>query len=139
MFTYPGDLVVDSSGDLYVNEQGSVIRSVSAAGVVSTVAGTAERGGTDGGPAIARFSGITGLATLSAGGLVVADAGNQRVRTVDRAGNVSTLAGLGGQGLKEGPAKSAQFSYPTGIVEVAPGVIYVADMNYGRIFRLARK
>ena len=135
--TYPGDLSFGSDGTLFVNEFGSRIRLVSPSGVVSTVAGAREPGYADAVGDLARFAGITGISSSGNGGLLVAESGNQRVRLVGANGNVTTLAGTGGQGMREGPAGSAQFSYPTGIAEVRPGLVYLADSNLGRIFQIS--
>jgi DNA-binding beta-propeller fold protein YncE len=139
-FTYPGDLAFGPDGSLYVNQQGQTIRRISPDGQVSTVAGNPrEAGYREGVGADALFSAIAGLAVTSDQHIAVVDAGNQRVRTVSAGGGTALLAGRGGQGFAEGPGDSAQFSYPTGIVEIRPGVLLVADSNLGRIFEVVSK
>jgi sugar lactone lactonase YvrE len=65
----------------------------------------------------------------------VADQGNHRVRMVQPAGAVSTLAGNGTQGLDDGAAADALLSYPAGIA-VLNGVVYFTSPADGRIRKI---
>jgi len=97
---------VDSAGTLYVADTGNcTIRQVTAAGVVTTLAGTAGRQGfADGVGPEAEFAGPTGVAVDEWGNVYVADAGNNAIRKVTQAGVVSTVAGVAGQaGTVVGP------------------------------------
>ena len=83
---YPQDLAIDSFGTLYIADTGNNrIRKVTAAGVISTFAGTgvASFGG-DGGLAVnAGLNGPTRLALAPSGSpLYVVDAGNYRIRSI---------------------------------------------------------
>jgi sugar lactone lactonase YvrE len=62
----------------------------------------------------------------------VADQGNHRIRRVEPAGAVSTLAGTGIQGLDDGPASSALLSYPSGVA-VFGSAVYFSSPSDGRI------
>ncbi len=75
MLDTPGALAVDASGNIYVGVNGPRIRMISAAGVITTIAGTSTPGYSgDGGPAVnARLGSVQGLAADSAGNLYVAD------------------------------------------------------------------
>ena len=80
------------------------VREVDTSGVISTIAGGGSDTGFstigDGGPATAaRFTGPTGVAVDTAGNVVIADTYNNRIRMVDTAGNISTIAGDGRAGL----------------------------------------
>ncbi|HZQ43338.1 MAG TPA: Ig-like domain repeat protein [Acidobacteriaceae bacterium] len=77
------------------------IRVVSAAGVISTYAGTGVVGTSgDGGPAItAQFSRPTGVALDTANNLFIADENNHRLRRIAPGGTITTVAGGGLQGL----------------------------------------
>ena len=78
--TFPGALAVDGSGNLYVADSGNNgIRRIDAEGVITTIAGTGERGfGGDGGPATeAQLAGAGALALDGSGNLYVADSGQQ--------------------------------------------------------------
>jgi sugar lactone lactonase YvrE len=104
--------------------------------VIWPVAGSATDDGDsgDGGPATrARLGRITGLAVDRAGNLYIADAGNSRIRKVDAAGIITTLAGTGAKGFSGdgGPATSAQLNDPEGVAVDSAGTVYIADnINY---------
>ena len=76
------------------------VRVVATNGTISTFAGTGQRGfAGDGGQAsAAELSGPRGLAWTSSGTLLIADADNQRLRSVDAAGIITTIAGAGLEG-----------------------------------------
>jgi uncharacterized protein YjiK len=131
-FQFPAGIAVDSAGNLYVADQSnSTIRKITAAGVVSTLAGTAGvRGSTDATGAAARFSNPHGVATDSVGNIYVADSNNSTIRKITAAGVVSTLAGTAGvSGSTDATGAAASFNYPTGVAADSAGNIYVADAN----------
>src|SRR5215212_7172193 len=83
---------------------------------IEAVAGSANLG--DGGPATAaQFGAIQGIATDRWGNLYVADTDRHRVRKINAAGIVSTLAGSGTAGFTGdgGPATAAQLNLPYGL------------------------
>src|SRR5438876_527500 len=89
-------LAMDSAGNLYISDTNKHrIRKVSTSGIISTVAGTGVLGlSGDGGPgASAQIRGANGLAVDRFGNLYFADTSNQRVRKVDVAGIITTVAG----------------------------------------------
>jgi len=107
---------------------------------VRAYAGTAGAPGWVDGPASsARFQGPTGLALTPDGRLVVADTGNNRIRLIDSGGAhaVSTIAGDGQLGARDGPGNQAQFRSPTGVAVGPDGSIYVADSDNHVIRRIA--
>jgi len=61
------------------------------------------------------------------GNVYVADRGNHRVRKITRDGTVTTIAGDGTPGFKNGTGVNAQFYFPSGIAVDALGNIYVTD------------
>ncbi len=96
----PYEVRFDKAGNMYfVEMQNHLIRKVDAqTGVISTVAGTGERGyAGDGGPATkAKFSVPHSIALDDAGGLYVADIGNHRIRRIDlKTGLIESIAGNG--------------------------------------------
>jgi sugar lactone lactonase YvrE len=103
----PFGVAVDTAGNLYFSELGDIfgtntgyrVRKVSAAGIITTVAGSDARGFSgDGGPATqARLDAPSGVAVDSAGNLFIADHDNYRVRKVDPNGIITTVAGNGDQ------------------------------------------
>lgn len=92
----PNDVAVDGAGSVFVADTSNHrVRRVDPSGVIVTVAGTGEAGyGGDGGAATdARLNSPRGVAVDGAGNLYIADTGNRRVRRVDSAGTIVTIAG----------------------------------------------
>ncbi|CAA2997834.1 NHL repeat-containing 2 [Olea europaea subsp. europaea] len=64
------------------------------------------------------------------GQIYLADSYNHKIKKLDPASNrVSTLAGTGKAGFKDGRALAAQLSEPSGIVEAQNGRLFIADTN----------
>lgn len=133
-FADPYGVAVDASGTLYVADAGdnNRIRRIGTDGMVSTLAGSAE-GFVDGAGTAAKFNTPSGLALDSAGNLYVADTGNHAIRKVSPQGVVSTLAGTGVAGFRDGPGAQAQFNGPIGVAVDKSGRVYVADTYNDRI------
>src|SRR5258706_173274 len=130
-FGFPSGIAVDNAGNVYVADQGNhTIRKVTPAGVVTTLAGLADRlGRADGIGSAARFSGPSGVAVDYAGNVYVADTFNNTIRKVTPAGIVTTLAGLAGSdGSVDGTGDAARFSWPLGAAVDSAGNVYVADL-----------
>jgi hypothetical protein len=73
------------------------------------------------------FRSPAGLASDKLGNVYIADAENHVIRKVDPEGQVSTLAGSGVLGHKDGKAGEAQFYYPQDVAVAEDGTVYVAD------------
>lgn len=133
-FNLPTDVDVDDNGVLYVADNGNhKIRKITPDGVVSTVAGGAA-GFSDGSAATALFRNPSGIAVDADGNLYVADRLNHRIRKIDMvAGTVSTVAGAGTTGSRDGAAAEAQFNNPYGLEVDADGSIVVADLSNNKI------
>jgi RHS repeat-associated protein len=96
------------------------------------------------------FSGDGGLATSAGvrnpvnvnmgldGSLLIADANDQRVRRVDTAGIIDTLAGNGSAGFSGdgGLAVNAQLNFPSGVAQGPNGSYYIADTGNGTVRRV---
>ena len=133
-FATPGNVAVDSSGNVYVADQlNHTIRKITPQGVVTTFAGTATVAGSiDGTGTGARFNNPYGIAVDAAGNVYVADTYNCTIRKITSAGVSSTLAGTAGIiGGKDGTGPAAQFNFPTGVAVDGSGNVYVSDiLNY---------
>ena len=126
---FPGGVAVDGAGNLYI-AQGASIRKVNSAGIISTVAGNGLPGFSgDGGPATSATIFCTNVAADTAGNVYFPDSLNQRIRKIDTAGVITTVAGTGQQGYSGdgGPATSATLALPQGLTVDRAGNLYFAD------------
>ena len=133
-FADPYGLALDPHGTLYVSDGGDSdrIRALRPDGTVATLAGGVE-GFQDGQGAAARFDTPSGLALDATGNLYVADTGNHAIRKVTPDGVVTTLAGTGSPGWRDGPGAQAQFDGPMGLAIDQAGRVIVADAYNDRI------
>jgi sugar lactone lactonase YvrE len=133
-FEMPSYIAQDKSGNLYISDfSGQRIRKVTPAGIISTYAGTGISGfsGDDGPASSAKLSYPTGLVFDSAGDLILADGGNNRVRMIDPSGTITTIAGTGaaGYGGDGGPAIKATFNQTWGLTYDPAGNLYITDIG----------
>jgi len=136
--SHPQGVFVDGSGNLYIADRSNHrVRKVDTAGNISTVAGTGVVGyNGDGGAATsAQLDNPRDGSVDGSGNLYIVDKGNQRVRKVDTAGNISTVAGTGTQGYNGdgGAATSAQLYNPSGVFMDGSGNLYIADNGNHRV------
>jgi sugar lactone lactonase YvrE len=136
-FVDPFGLVQGAKGEVYVSDGGDTnrIRRVGPDGSTSSFVGSVE-GFADGPGATARFNTPSGLAMDAAGALYVADTGNNAIRKVTPQGEVTTLAGDGQVGDRDGPGRQARFNGPIGVAVDAQGIVYVADTYNDRIRKI---
>ncbi len=133
-FNYPTGVAVDSSGTVYVGDRtNNRIRKITAAGVVTTLAGSGTAGPADGTGSAAQFNQPNSVAVDSSGTVYVGDLYNQRIRKITTAGVVTTLAGSGTAGSADGTGSSAQFNFPNGVFVDSMGIVYVTDWTGNRI------
>ena len=139
----PHELCFDAAGDLYIVERDNhAVRKVAAAtGVITTVAGTGERGfGGDGGAAVeAQLAIPHSIAFDPNGDLLICDIGNHRVRRLDHlTGTIDTYAGTGERTpTPDGaPLAGTALNGPRTIVVGTDGSLYLALREGNAIYRL---
>jgi hypothetical protein len=136
----PLSVAVDATGGVLVADSSNRIRRITPDGVITTVAGSGIAGfAGDGGPATnAQLNHPTGVVVDAAGGILIADQHNQRVRRVDTSGTISTVAGTGFVDRYEdgGPATKADLNLPATLALDADGGILIAEMGGRHIRRV---
>jgi sugar lactone lactonase YvrE len=133
-FYQPMGVAADAQGNVYVADNGNRrIRKVTAAGVVTTLAGDGNFNHVDGPGVTAEFYEPIGVAVDTSGNVFVTDNFGW-IRKINSAGVVSTMAGDGPSlAFKDATGLAAEFHYPTAISVDAKGNLYVADQNNNRI------
>lgn len=153
LLSTPVDVKTDSGGNVFIADlTASVVRKVSPGGIITTVAGTGTKGFSgDGGPATqATLSGAAAIAVDPAGNLFIADrpsaastispaTDNNRIRMVNTAGVISTIAGpqpgYNGEGIA---STAAAVGGPVALVTDAQGNVYVNESSTQRIRKLTK-
>jgi sugar lactone lactonase YvrE len=130
-------VTTDTVGNVYLADTGNQrIRKVDPDGIITTIAGSGERGYSgDGGPATeAALNDPVMLAVADDGTLYFTEHHNHVVRRVSRDGIITTVAGTGVGGFDGdcGPASEAMLDRPWGIA-FHDGVLYVVDMGNRRV------
>lgn len=138
LFSGPAGTAVTSSGEVYFADFANhVVRKV-AGGVVTVVAGWGAFGfAGDGGKARdAQLSRPFGVA-VAAGKVAIADYGNNRVRVVDSAGIIDTVAGGGTATPATGiDATASALAGPAGIAYGLDGSLWVTEFLGHRVLRI---
>ena len=139
----PNSVTLDSAGNLYIADvENNRIRKVDATtGMISTVAGNGNCDFTgDGGLATAAtLCSPYGVAVDSKGNIYIADFNNLRIRQVDPAGIIRTIAGTGLQGSTGdgGSPLNASFDFVQQLAVNSWGDLYVAD-GISRVRKIAQ-
>jgi sugar lactone lactonase YvrE len=138
---FPRGLAVDAEGNLYVADTfNHRVRKITPEGMILTVAGTGRAGFSgDGDLAVrAELRFPLAVAVDVEGRLYIADAGNNRVRRVDRDGVIVTIVGTGKRGFEGdgGPATAAALDTPAALAFDKEGHLLIADMGNHRIRRV---
>lgn len=140
-FRGPSGIALDAAGNLYVGEMGNhLIREVTPAGVVTTLAGNGREDSSDGPGATAGINQPSGLALDASGNLLATDNVAGLIRKIDLhdpAHPVTTIAGTGKQRSHDGTTGTALFSQPQAAAFSRDGVMYVADGSNHTIRKVA--
>lgn len=156
-FNNPAGLAIDGAGNLYVVDNGNrTIREITAAGVVSTLAGSASVvGATDGLGAAASFKDPYGITVDSSGEIYVTDCGNNTIRKLSpgqpsgpisvsppqtvfaETAVVSTVAGKSGEkGYVDGAGTAARFGAAGPLTFDRAGNLVVGDNAPNNVLRI---
>lgn len=141
-FVRPECVAVRPNGDVLVTDSyGSTVRTVTPAGMMTTLAGTHEKTGSADGPVgQSLFTAGNGLTIDRDGSVVVVDLGPSligSVRRITRAGVTSTIAGGGGAtGFLDGVGSDARFASPMGITGDGDGTYFIAENNSSTVRKL---
>ena len=134
-----GVAIAPGGATLIADARNNVVRRVGPDGIIGTIAGVGQGLSGDGGPAVdADLNTPTDVAVLADGSVLVADAGNRRVRRIAPNGIITTVAGstrgLSGDG---GLAIAAQLDTPRALAPLPDGGFLIADSGNSRIRRVA--
>jgi sugar lactone lactonase YvrE len=138
LFSSPVGIAVDTSLHLYVTDNLAVIRYITPSGSVTTIAGSpslitsyGDGIGTD-----AFFNNPSGITIDPNGYVYVVDAAEARIRRIDSAMEVRTVAGDGTQGNADGAGTHARLNYPYGAVSDSSGNVYITSTGYGLVRKI---
>jgi len=139
-FHTPFGVALGSDGTVYVADTfNMLIRKITPAGVVTTVAGTANViGAANATGTAATFNYPRGVSIDAVGNLYIADTNNQLIRKIAPGGVVTTFAGSAGvTGAVNATGTAATFNFPGGTVVNANGYVFVADMTNNLIRQIS--
>ena len=139
-------IAIDHSGNYYISEEcNEAVYKVTPSGALTLFAGNGSYGYNGDGIAATAASLYEpmGVAVDASGNVYIADMGNERVRKVNTAGIISTIAGvsgpgpdIGGFGGDGGPATAAQLSQPAAVFVDNIGDVFIADGDNSRIRKI---
>ncbi|MDE0628041.1 MAG: hypothetical protein OXH99_16725 [Bryobacterales bacterium] len=137
----PSDVALGDDGSTYIADTNNHrIRKVDSGGTITTVAGTGNRGfGGDSGPATdANLNSPAAVAVASDGTIFIADRGNRRIRKVDAAGVITTVAGTGEYGdARPGiPANESPLGWIVDVAVDSRGRVYIPEAAAFRVLRV---
>ncbi len=129
MLDRPVGLVVDRHGNIYFSDAyNNRVRKVDTAGIITTVAGNGNTlyNGDNIAADTAAISDPHFLALDESGNLYITEYGGHRIRKVNAAGIITTIAGNGVAGYTgdNGPATAARINTPYGIVLDSGSIIF---------------
>ena len=137
-------IAIDNIGNIFVSDYGNLrIRKIDTFGIITTFAGNGTIGFSgDGGQATAaELNGPEGITADNSGNIYFADNVNNKIRKIDAAGIISSIAGHGpapGFSGDGGPATAAVLDNPSGVSIDIAGNIYITDQGNNIVRKIAR-
>lgn len=133
-FAFPTAVALDNQGRILVADSGNHCIRMIDAGQVTSYAGKCGFPGLDDGDLLqARFNSPSDLLVLDDGRILVSEESSHRIRAISSDGMVSTLAGSGQYGFKDGTLSEAQFANPAGLALGPDSLVWLADKSNNRI------
>ncbi len=132
----PYSTAIDAAGNVYIADLGhNRVRKVNTAGIITTIAGTGVAGysGDDSAATAAQLNTPAGVAVDGSGNVYISDDYNHRIRKVDAAGIITSIAGTGAYGYNGDniAATAATLYSPHEIALDGGGNLYICDvLNY---------
>jgi hypothetical protein len=140
-FNQPTDVIADASGNLHIVDYGNhAIRYITSGGAASTFAGASSAnnpGNVNANGTAARFKSPYGFASDKGGNMYVADNGNNIIRRVSAAADVTFVAGSGTIGATDGIGASASFNGPVNLTGDGVSYMYISDGSNNKIRKLS--
>jgi hypothetical protein len=134
--TNPRGSAVDTIGKVYAADSvNDIIRVITPAGGVSTLAGLAGvSGSADGAASASHFFGPVRIKVDDSGNVYVADTVNDTIRKITLAGVVTTLGGVPiTSGSADGAGANARFASPQGVALNSENKIFISDTGNNTI------
>jgi hypothetical protein len=131
---HPAGITIGQVGDLYISAwKNCKIKKVDlATQTISVTVGTTPGFSGDGGPAeLSQLDHPSSLVFGEDGNAYLSDQANQRVRKIDSTGNITTFAGNGIKGYRDGAGDQAQFAFPSGPDALPGGRVGWGHHPYG--------
>ena len=125
----------DISGNVYIIDNNR-IHKVDNTGIITIIAGTGTGSSGDGGPGTsAQLNNPKGLSADISGNVFIADSSNNKIRMINSAGIITTIAGTGtgGSNGDGGLATVAQLNNPYGVSVDSNGNVFIADFISNKI------
>jgi sugar lactone lactonase YvrE len=137
----PIDVAVDRDGALYISDfHSGLIHKVNPSGIISTVAGSREatRAGKRGPATSSKLIDPWGIAVDDRGSLFIAEHHGERIREIDPAGTIRTIAGTGESGFSgdHGRAVKMKLHDPGHLTVDNRGLLYFTDYFNHRVWAL---
>lgn len=136
-FLLPKGITIDAAGNLYIADtENHLIRKMTPAGLVSTLAGSGIEGNANGNGKEASFIKPTGICIDKAGNVYVSDPYANVIKKITPEGQVTTFAGNSRSESVDGTGTSASLAGPLGLAIDQSGNIFVGEQGSGKIRKI---